>query len=98
MSEKKYKAKREMLEQLKKVMGEMGADTAMGGMGVKVEAKDKEGLMEGLDKAKEVVEDAPDMEEVQEDVEDSEEEYEDAEESTDYDEMSREELIAMLKE
>jgi len=81
MKDLKSKAKKAMLEKLRQEMGKMGADNMMGGMGVEVQADDKEGLLEGLEKAEEVIEDSDEMEE----------------EADEYGEMSRDELIAMIK-
>jgi hypothetical protein len=88
MSDMKYKAKEAMLKKLKETMGEMGAENVMGGMGVTVEAEDKEGLLEGLEKAEEVIENPEEVLEDAEVMEDSE---------MDYEEYSKEELIEMLK-
>ena len=55
--EMKHKAKKAMLNALKKKMREMGGKQSVGeGLGVTVKAKDKKGLAEGLEKAQELVE------------------------------------------
>lgn len=99
--ENKHKAKKEMLEKLRKIMGGMGADKAMGGVGVTVKAKDKEGLLEGLSKAGDIVEseELPEdmMEEMPEEMEEYDEEMPEEEMSEDYEEMSKEDLIELLK-
>ena len=62
----KAKAKKAMLQTLKKKMREMGGKHAFGeGLGVTVKAKDKEGLKKGLDKASELV-DSPKMDKMME--------------------------------
>lgn len=51
----KEQAKKKVLQALKNRMRKAGNDGLMGGMAVSVKAEDKKGLLEGLEKAKEVV-------------------------------------------
>lgn len=91
----KVMAKREILQALRQMASElMGEDMEAGMKQVSVAAPDKEGLMEGMEKAEEVVEEMPEM-----DME-KDESYEPGMEMEDdmYGGMSREELIEMLKE
>lgn len=77
----KYKAKKAAIQKMKEVMSRMGGDSLMGGLSAEVVAKDPESLKEGLEEAAEV-------------VDESELEYED---EMDYSELSKEELIELLK-
>ena len=70
-SEEEYNPKRNALQKMKK---EMKKDAKYGGMGVTVKAKDKEGLLEGLEKAGEIIEKPEALEEMAEDSELSQDE------------------------
>lgn len=97
--EKKHQAKRDMLKKLREIMGGMGAESAMGPLGVTVKAKDKEGLLEGLSKAEEIVEKGNLPESDDKEIEDHEEleDHDEDMEDEDYEDMSKEELIELLK-
>lgn len=84
--------KMEVIENLMEAMGEDMGNQLKGMKKVTVAAPDKEGLEEGLEKAKEVVEEAP-MEEESEDSEESD----DSEESEDKIEEKESDEIAELK-
>lgn len=80
-------AKRAAIKSMRDTMGKLGGRSltdnleqkfAHGGIVAKISAKDPESFMEGLEKAKEIMEHHEEMED-------------------DYDEMSKEELIEMLK-
>lgn len=69
--DKKGDAKLRMLERLSEMMSEQRGGNLVDGMKVGVMADDKKGLVEGLDKAKEVVSDMP-MKESEEESEENE--------------------------
>ena len=86
------KGRRGALESLRKAM------RGMEGEGIKkvtVAAEDTEGLKEGLDVAKEKLEE---MKEVSEDHEDHDHSEDDSEKKSDLDDKSREELIEMIND
>jgi uncharacterized protein Yka (UPF0111/DUF47 family) len=78
---KEYKAKKEALKKFKKVMSKMGGDRYSDGMSATVSAKNPKDLAEGLETAAEMMEEVEEVEEVE----------------TDYDSMSRDDLIKLLK-
>jgi len=85
MKEKKSMARRKMLDELRMKLREMMSKGPMDGMAVKVASDSPEGLKEGLDKAKEIIE--------------SKEESQDMDnEEQDYSNMSKEELVELLKD
>lgn len=84
----KEKAKKKVLQELRDRMRKKGSEGMLsGGIGVAVKAKDKEGLLEGLKKAKEIVK----KEELPE-----EDEYEESEDSPC--EMSQDDIRAKIAE
>ena len=93
----KKEARREAIkafrEKARKKMGE-----GRKGIAAQVVAKDKESLKEGLKKAAEVVDEADEMEEMAHEAMESEEhEMMEDESEKDYESMSKEELIKLLK-
>jgi len=82
ISPDKAKQKMSVLDELDDMMGGEMASKMKGLKKVTVAAKDDEGLLEGLDKAEEVIEDSAE---------------ESDEDEKDYSEMSKEELIEMLQ-
>lgn len=89
---KKHKAKMEAIKKMRKVMGELGGRSIMDGLSkgavaAKVIAKDPESLKEGLKKAADVVEEQEEMMHDDHDME----------EAGEYEDLSKEELIKLLK-
>jgi len=92
----KKEAKLSVLKELRKMASDMiGGDLKEGMNKVTVASDSKEGLKKGLEKAEDLMEQAPDMEE---ELEDEEMEYEDMEEESDEDEMSPEDIEAKIQE
>jgi hypothetical protein len=90
----KRMARRSMLEELRKEMRGLEGE---GLSKVTVAAKDPEDLKEGLEKAEEIVEDSEEMPEMAPEMASELMDDEESEEK-DYDSMSREELLACVKE
>lgn len=94
--DKKHMAKKEALKKLKAIMSDLSGGSLMdglkGGMSAKVVAKDPKSLKKGLEKAEDIVEEK--MLKGDEEQYDMEEEHDMEDE---YSNMSKEELIKMIK-
>jgi len=99
MEEMKRKAKKKMLQALRKQMAESGGESMIGeGLGVTVKAKDEEGLKEGLEKASELVDEGV-VEEMEKKADDEMMEEHEEEDSMTQDEIKEQiaDLESMLE-